>query len=180
MVNSAQKMTSARKNDLLTLRKGVSLFEVVIALFLIGLLASFGLIAFNTKSNSQALEESRVEIEAMSSKARTLAFLKQTPYRITLESSKTIKLERPGSESSGFEVLSTYNSEVDISLRRWGAKENQWEVGSRADDKVIHWYFSPTGLCEPVSIRLQDDESWIVMHMDALTGRIQDEDSLIK
>ena len=145
---------------------------------------SFGLVAYNSKVNDKNLREAAVEVEALSGKARTLAFLKQTPYRLSLVSSRQILLEQPSqeSENGGYVTLKSITTQADISFRRWGAKENDWLdfLEKRQEATPIYWYFSPSGLCEPISIRLKEDSNWIVLHMDPLTGRVQEEESYIQ
>lgn len=160
----------------------MSLLEVVIALFMIGILLGIGLIAYNGKKNDKNLREAAIEIEALASKARTLAFMKQTSYRLTIPSANTVILEQPSPSGSGYAQRETYNGNVEISLRRWGAKDDDWllGIGDKQNPEPIHWYFSPSGLCEPVSIRLMEGSNWIVLHMDPLTGRVQEEESYIK
>jgi type II secretory pathway pseudopilin PulG len=37
------------------------------------------------------------------------------------------------------------------------------------------WVFQPTGLCEPLSVRVEEDEAWMQVTFDALTAGIADE-----
>lgn len=37
------------------------------------------------------------------------------------------------------------------------------------------WIFQPTGLCEPLSVRVEEDEAWMQVTFDALTAGIADE-----
>jgi len=37
------------------------------------------------------------------------------------------------------------------------------------------WIFQPTGLCEPVTVRIEDDEAWMEVTFDALTAGLADE-----
>ena len=37
------------------------------------------------------------------------------------------------------------------------------------------WVFQPTGLCEPLSVRVEEDEAWMKVTFDALTAGIADE-----
>ncbi len=161
----------------------MSLLEVVVALFLMGLLMSFGLVAYNNTDKDKSLREAVVKFESLASRARSLSFLTQTPHRICISGPSTFKLEAPsGSNGSGSYVSKeTYSSSISIALRRWGARDADWLTYDRKNEEPnVYWYFSPTGLCEPVSIRLLDGNNWVVLHMDPLTGRIQEEESLIQ
>jgi hypothetical protein len=37
------------------------------------------------------------------------------------------------------------------------------------------WIFQPTGLCEPVTVRIEEDDAWMQVTFDALTAGIADE-----
>jgi type II secretory pathway pseudopilin PulG len=37
------------------------------------------------------------------------------------------------------------------------------------------WIFQPTGLCEPVSVRIMENEAWIEVRFDPLTAGIEEE-----
>ena len=37
------------------------------------------------------------------------------------------------------------------------------------------WVFQPTGLCEPLSVRVEEEEAWMQVTFDALTAGIADE-----
>lgn len=190
MENWEQMMTSAQKTSSnRSLRRGVSLLEVVVALVVISILMTLGLTAFNGQADDKNLRTAAVEIESLSGRARSLAFLKQNTYRIALNGKRSIVLERPNTNqeedtngiSSAYSLVDYYDAKVDISIRRWGAKDDDWLSYDNKNPEAsdILWHFSPTGLCEPVSIRLLDGKNWIVLHMDPLTGRVQEEESYI-
>ena len=37
------------------------------------------------------------------------------------------------------------------------------------------WIFQPTGLCEPLTVRLEQDDAWIEATFDPLTAEISEE-----
>ena len=37
------------------------------------------------------------------------------------------------------------------------------------------WIFQPTGLCEPLTVRIMEDEAWIEVRFDPLTAGIEEE-----
>lgn len=166
----------------LSLRRGMSLLEVVVVLSLIALLLTIGLVAYNGQANDRNLRLTATEIEAMAGRARSLAFLKQIPHRLALTGSAELQLQKATAER-GYLGIDTFTGEgVRISFRRWGAKDDEWldyAEPSQESGPVI-WSFSPTGLCEPVSIRIMEGGNWIVLHMDALTGMVQEEESFIE
>lgn len=162
---------------------GMTLLELVVALTLIVLLLSLGLVAYNGRADDDNLRRAVIEIESLSSRARTVSFLKQVPHRLSITSTNTIKFEEP-TGAEGYKTLEQFSAEgIRLSLRRWGARDDEWQFyeGKNSGEAVnIDWYFSPTGLCEPISLRLEEGESWVVLHMDPLTGRVQEEESHIQ
>ncbi len=166
--------------------KGVTLLELVVAMVIIGVISTMGLVAYNGQADDKNLRKAAIEIEGLASKGHTRAFLQQTPHRLSLVSPYEIILETPSKNSEneivGYQKLESYKSEVAISLRRWGAKEDEWftpKSRKTTPNPAQYWYFSATGLCEPISIKLSDNENWIILHLDPLTARVKDQESYI-
>jgi len=166
--------------------KGATLLELVIGIIIIGLISTMGLVAYNSQGDDKKLRKAAIEIEGLASKGHTRAFLQQTPHRLSLVSPNEIILETPSKNSEneivGYQKLESYKSEVAIALRRWGAKEDEWfspKSRKTTQDPSQYWYFSATGLCEPISIKLSENENWIILHLDPLTARVKDQESHI-
>lgn len=53
-------------------------------------------------------------------------------------------------------------------IEPYGAKKAVRPDGQR-------WIFQPTGLCEPLTVRVEADEAWMQVTFDALTAGIADE-----
>ncbi len=154
----------------------------MIAIALIGVLAGLGLTAYNGQADDKELRTAAVKVEALASRARTLAFLKQQPHRLRLLSPREVVIEKPSenSDTKGFVSIEKYTANVDIDIRRWGANDSAWlRPTASTSTEPITWDFSPTGLCEPISIRLSERQNWIVLHMDPLSARVQEEESYI-
>jgi hypothetical protein len=81
-------------------------------------------------------------------------------------------------QSAHVTVYDEYATEVEISIRRWGAKEDNWSVPE--EDQILTWQFQPTGLCEPLAIRFAHKKNWVILHMHPLTARAVDEESNIE
>ena len=55
-----------------------------------------------------------------------------------------------------------------------------YQITPFASDKALRpdgqrWIFQPTGLCEPIAVRIMEDEAWIEVRFDPLTASIEDE-----
>ena len=77
-----------------------------------------------------------------------------------------------------------------FALRRPGEKEAaesfkmprgmRYVIEPFGADKAVRpdgqrWIFQPTGLCEPVTVRVEEDDAWMQVTFDALTAGIADE-----
>lgn len=186
-------MISAIKTKRATCVSGITLIEVVIAIAIIGFIATMGLGAYLGKTDEKVLRESASQLEAFAGRARTMAFLRQQTFFLRFLSENEVAIYGPKAKkaSSGFnweegedfnqtqlEEYDRFQSETTLSVRRWGAKVDAWEIASR--DSTPEWIFSPTGLCEPVTLRTATDKSWILLHMHPLTGRVEEEESYIE
>ena len=79
---------------------------------------------------------------------------------------------------SNEEIYDTLEAgEAVIALRRWGTQDDAW-IEPEEGESIV-WQFQSTGLCEPVSIRLAREDSYIIMHMNPLTARVDEEESVI-
>lgn len=59
-------------------------------------------------------------------------------------------------------------------------RDMQYTIRPFGADKVLRpdaqrWIFQPTGLCEPLTVRLTDGEAWMEVTFDPLTASIADE-----
>ena len=65
-----------------------------------------------------------------------------------------------------------------VSIRRWGTREDAWL--RPVEEEFAIWQFQSTGLCEPVSIKLETEKSWMILHMNPLTARVDEEEMEIQ
>jgi prepilin-type N-terminal cleavage/methylation domain-containing protein len=75
-------------------------------------------------------------------------------------------LRRPGEDEPG----SSFRLPRGMSyvIEPFGAEKAVRPDGQR-------WIFQPTGLCEPLAVRVEEDEAWMRVSFDALTAGIADE-----
>jgi hypothetical protein len=87
-------------------------------------------------------------------------------YKKTVETKSTFEKE----ETKDLEPILTYKmpAAVNISIRRWGGKE--WRKL-----KEDSWIFQPTGLCEPLAIRLDRGPGWMEIEFNPLTASVANE-----
>lgn len=168
----------------------MTLLELIVAMVIISLIATMGLVAYNGQADDKALRTAASKIEALASKGHTQAYLRQTPHRLALLDDRTLVLESamnqqsstPGeSHDQRYREVDRFQADVTVSLRRWGAKEDTWlnPIITKESSRPHYWQFTPAGLCEPLSIRLVDGQNWIILDMNPLTARVKDQQSYI-
>lgn len=160
---------------------------MVLALAAIIMGGALGLMVF--ASDEHALRNASGEIELLAKRARTTAILKQTPYALEFRQGivRMLPLAEAGNDeqttASGHHIggervkqAGEANQQItlapgmDVSIRRWNSSE--WLATGR---RSIHlWRFDPTGLSEPISVRLALKNSWQEDTYHPLTATICD------
>ncbi|HAT21064.1 MAG TPA: hypothetical protein DCS85_12995 [Verrucomicrobiales bacterium] len=178
-------------------RRGMTLLETILALVVILVVISVGLTYQFNSQDKELLRKTSVKIEAMSSRGHAMSVLHQKPFWLRIEHDKVVLagadvrsqdlldpdalpgLTEDGEFSeSNEEIYDTLEAgEAVITIRRWGTKEDAW-IRPEKGESVI-WQFQSTGLCEPVSIRVAREDSYIIMHMNPLTARTDEEEAVI-
>lgn len=177
----------------------MTLLEVVIALSLVALIVGIGVIKYEDGSEERAIRRGSARIEAMASRAHAMSILHQKPFWLRFEEGRVVLAgadinmpvahddddERSDAKWDALElpesrevVYDEYATEAQISLNRWGTAADEWQEPN--EDGGLTWQFQSTGLCEPVGIRLEVEDSWVVMRMHPLTARVEDEEMMIK
>lgn len=67
--------------------------------------------------------------------------------------------------------------DVDLEPLAGGAKLTVQRVGAAAKYIAVtgqHLYIRPGGLCEPITLRWQQGDSWVIATLDPLTGAFSD------
>ena len=195
MMTLAARSNSSRPQS--GLHGGLTLLETILAMMVILLVIGVG-VSFQIGSGTdEILRKASIRIEAMSSRGHAMSVLHQKPFWIRVEHDKVIlagaDVRSRGPEDptvvagltededfseSNEEIYDTLDSgETVVALRRWGTQDDAW-IEPEEGESII-WQFQSTGLCEPVSIRVATEDSYIIMHMNPLTARIDEEQSVI-
>ncbi len=183
-------MTSAARTSKRS--RGFTLIEIVMVLAIASIVlgGAVGLMVYS--SDDRELRNASGEIELMAKRARTIAILQQTPYavefregRVNLlpwaEAGQQDKKSRryvfsDDTEASGAGDKSrqyTLPAGMAVSVRRWNSDE--WHTTLK---NAVHiWRFDPDGLCEPISVRLNLNKSWVIDTFHPLTATISDSES---
>ncbi|MEM9283695.1 MAG: type II secretion system protein [Verrucomicrobiota bacterium] len=197
MTTSAVKIRNFKRQF-----SGFTLLEIIFALSLIGLMVTIAFVSYKPDGANQKMTKAAVELESLSARGHTMAVLHQKPFwlefrqdrvvlrgaELTTVRTSPIEFERDGdlfeedvvqtSRAIDYEAY-VYPEDLTLFVRRWGAGLNEWFRQEKDEDAPFIWRFESTGLCEPISLRMVVEESWIELEMDPLTGRVMDEQSEI-
>ena len=178
---SAVKTTTRR-------RQGFSLLEIVMVLAIAAIVMGGAMGVMTYASDEHALRKASGEIELLAKRARTTAILQQTPYALEfregvvrllpLAEAGAIERTTAGGHRIGGEPVITsgehrqyaWGGGMEVFVRRWNS--NEWlDTGKNS----IHiWRFDPSGLCEPISVRLVLGRSWMEDTYHPLTASIHE------
>lgn len=188
-------MTSAARTT--DRRGGFTLMEMVMVLAISGLVMAGAVAMMVYSSDKRRLQRASGEIEVFAKRARMISMLQQKPYALQFAPGK-IRL-MPLAEAVGAEALSStprsalkesateeeaaaaavvapvhdeiaLEEDFGLFVRRWGS--DSWLPMDDRQPQV--WRFDPGGLCEPVSVRLTLQESWIEQVYHPLTASVSD------
>lgn len=184
---------------------GFTLLEMMVTLSLVALMVSFVFMQYKPDSPSERMKKASVSLEALSARGHTMAILHQKPFwlrfernQVILQGAELTSVDTSGpSEELGASFAEenaeanqvqslivdydsyTFPEGLEVFVRRWGAAQQAWFHQEKPEDPVIFWNFEQSGLCEPISLRLEIDKSWTELEMDPLTARVADEFSEI-
>jgi len=112
-------------------------------------------------------------LEAMAITARSSALAEQRPYQIII-TQDGFTLERPAGDPDKT-PLSEFTLSKDIEFQMAGWPEEKW-----ATPKRHVWYFSPSGLSEPIRVMFRKGDSFFSQKYSAITGWNQEESFFIR
>lgn len=170
-------------------RGGFTLLEIVIVLAIAALIMGGAMGMMIYSSNERLLSDASGEIELLAKRARTTAILQQTPYALEFREGivrlmplaqagrsekRTVGGRRIGREpvddGGGERWELPLERDLSVFIRRWNTSE--WLPTVK---NAVHvWRFDPTGLCEPISVRLTVDSSWSEDTYHPLTATIRE------
>ncbi len=164
-----------------------SLIEIVVALSLVMLLVGLSVGSVSTLSHTRALREPMAKVREFAKKARTLAILEQRPYRVELHPHGVaiFSLVAGSSLASGAGagagavpqgLVDKFEWDADVTLR-----VKRWRMADFAEPGLPQaWIFERSGLCEPLTVRVDSEFGFVEMSFNALDAHVDDEASEIR
>lgn len=161
-------------------RRGFTLLELCIVLFIMALLAGAAMPAMESAFTEQALRSDARQLSLMVKTAMLKSSEQQRPYLLSLEGKELAMEPVPDSAATGeaagpddappadgTTMTQTLGNALKLPDTR---KKDTWE----ALDSV-RWTFTPAALCPMPRVRLERGPAHIEMSFNALTGDVEDE-----
>lgn len=153
------------------------MMEMTMALLIMVILSGFMAFAFVELSRDQALEETAAEVEKLARQASRSATVRDREFRIRFEPKRFFALEFAPDEFGAYQEVDPSHTwevskHVKLQIRRWQSKG--WSEPNGDD-----WVFSPSGISEPLSVRISDGPAFIELDFSPLTGAVEERRSMI-
>lgn len=171
---------------------GFTLIEVVVVFLLIITIVGIGALSLTTESTKKQIVGPADELKKYARRALQMSINNRRSYAITFTNSAFAlregyadvgteeesdprfaalfeeEREHSGGVIENFELAENMRLEV----RRWGEKFFRPPEGDA-------WVFEPSGICEPIGVKLVHDDGSIEMQFNPLTAKIQDQSLII-
>lgn len=144
---------------------GYTLLEIALVVTIITLLIGAVVPLTSGYTREQRLRDVARELLVLAKTARTEAMTTGRAVQLVFDKG-SFGLLRPGDEEPSDAV--DLPAGIGLSVTPYGA-----EKGDRANGQ--RWVFQPTGICEPIAVRIAEDDAWLEISFDPLTASIADE-----
>ena len=173
---------------------GFTLIEVVVSFVLIVLIIGVGVLSLATESARKQITKPAGELKKYARRGLQMAINKRRTFAIQLTPDSFALREGSGDSTSeddfgrasgdGFDglagnedssgMLGAYQLDelMTLEVRRWGEKYFRKPEGDA-------WVFEPSGICEPIGIKLIHQKGFIEMEFNPLTAKVQDQSLVI-
>lgn len=145
--------------------RGYTLLEIALVVTIIVLLVGAVVPLSSGFIREQRLRDAVRELLVLAKTARTEAMTTGRASEVVF-GKRGFSLRRPGEEEPSESVKLARG--MSYQLFPFSADKPMRPDGQR-------WIFQPTGLCEPLSVRIMENEAWIEVRFDPLTAGIEDE-----
>lgn len=194
MITKLQQPQSMRK-------RGFTLLEIAISLALLAIILGVSIGSVSLIFAEQRIMEPVNEFQRMAAEASRLASATRRPHSIMISVDSFVLRESNLRDSDvkaweqemrdrkqGISELQSDNTsssqpkhrivekyqlakDVNIGWRRWVDKH----YSDITPEQNAEWRFSPSGICEPASIRIENNDGWVELDFNPLTAKVEDE-----
>ena len=153
--------------------RGFTLLEICFVLFIVAVLFAVSAPPIAKQFQEEQIRKPVRELQSFAKTARRLAMEQNRNYVVLLLN--TGYLLEPLEKRDGDTESLRYDlpNHVTFEIQRPSDRSLQRVADAR-------WIFTPNGLCEPITFFFQRDNDWVRFRIDALTARIENQESFIK
>jgi hypothetical protein len=171
---------------------GFTLIEIVITFLIIVLIIGIGALSLGAENTKKQIVGPAVELKKLARRGLQMAINNRHSFALALSPTGFALREGSAQVTSDAEtdprfaalfeeerenaggVIESYElkEEMYLQVLRWGEEFYRRPEGDM-------WVFEPSGICEPIGIRLIHPEGSIEMQFNPLTAKVQDQSLLI-
>ena len=150
-----------------------TLLEICFVLFIVAVLFAVAAPPVAKQFQEEQIRKPVRELQSFAKTARRLAMQQDRAYVVLLL-------------NTGYLLEPLEKKDTDFQSLQYDLPGNvKYEIQRPADRDLktvadARWVFMPNGLCEPILFYFQRNEDWVRFRIDALTGRIENEESFIR
>lgn len=155
--------------------KAFTLLEIVIAIAIVALMAGMGTMAVYSLDNERELKQPAAKIQEFAKRARNQAIFEQRPFQLEISPHSvvlssivggTADQSVAGQKPAGQVARYDWGNEATATIRRWNTQDFA-EPGRNI------WIFERSGLCEPLTVRVESESGFVEMTFRALDGSVE-------
>lgn len=164
---------SVRRPPTARLRAAFTLLEICFVLFIVAVLFAVSAPPIAKQFQEERIRKPVRELQSFAKTARRLSMEQNRAYVILLL-------------NTGYLLEPLEKKDVDTQSLRYDLPARvKYEIQRPSDRDLkavadARWVFTPNGLCEPITFFFQRDQDWVRFGIDALTARIENEESFIR
>ena len=154
-------------------RAGFTLLEICFVLFIVAVLFAVAAPPVAKQFQEEQIRKPVRELQTFAKTARRLAMEQNRSYVVLLLNDGYLLEPMQRKEGDNQSLRYDLPNKVTFEIQR----PSDTTLKSVADAR---WVFTPNGLCEPIAFFFQRDKDWVRFRIDALTARIENEESFIQ
>ncbi len=174
---------------------GFTLIEIVVTLFIVLIILGTAVLSIDSVMKESRLQKEATAVKLAARKSLRTALAERQSYTITFRPTYftvaptypaavpeevLAARQRRGSRGRQEEevlppggVRHDFEEGMFLQVRRWG--EVNWRPPGELGDR---WVFEPSGICEPISVRLNHETSFVELTFNPLTAAVAQEDEV--
>lgn len=154
--------------------QGFTILEVFVVLFIVAVIFIVAVPPASHLVDEEKLQGPIRELQTFARTARRNAMMENRPYEVLLlNDSFILRPVNASKDSDRRPDAYGLPADVTFAIKRLGDREFLKQTDAS-------WFFSPSGLCEPMTFLFQHRDDWVRCRVDPLTGTIQNEGSYIR